>query len=134
MGERVQVKLATIFSYARARYKMAEHPAQWRDHLEHMLPRARDIAPVRHLSALPFTDAPEFLAELRHRKRKSVAKDVLELILYTLVRISTCTGAEWDEIIWQERKWSVPAERMKSRRKVRYPNDRFDIPLSDSAI
>ena len=134
MGRHVQIKLATVFSYARARYRMRENPAQWRDHLEHMLARPWDIAPVRHLSALPYPDAPDFLSELRLRRRKSVSKDALELILHTLARISMAVGAEWDEIIWEERKWAVPISRMKARRNVPYPNGRFEIPLSDSAI
>jgi integrase len=76
-----------------------------------------------HHAALPFVEAPAFMAELR--KRVSVSARALEFTILTAVRTGEAIGARWSEIKGKE--WVIPAERMKSDREHR-------VPLCDRAV
>jgi integrase len=73
--------------------------------------------------ALPYDDAPAFMAELR--SREGMAALALEFTILTAARTGEALGAKWDEI--SGRVWIVPASRMKMEREHR-------IPLSDAAL
>jgi integrase len=97
-------------------------------------PAARDLVKARlgkiqrtngHHDALPFADAPAFVADLR--KVDSVAARALEFTMLTAVRTSETTGALWDEIDLKHKLWIIPAERMKADREHR-------VPLSNRAV
>lgn len=133
MAERVRYVLSMVFDYARVRYKVPENPARWDDHLSVLFPRPDDVAPVQHYRALPFARAPELYARLRGRRM--FARNVATLLLLLApVRKSALIKAEWKEFDLVNRVWRVPAIRMKSHRKVKYPNDIFDMPLSETAV
>src|SRR5262249_15400110 len=78
-----------------------------------------------HHPALPFIDAPTFIAKLRDRD--SVSARCLEFTILTCARTGEAIGALWDEIDLKKRIWTIPAERMKADRDHR-------VPLSDRAI
>lgn len=50
-----------------------------------------------------------------------------KLLFLTLLRTSEAVEARWEEIDWDKKLWTVPAERMKMRRPHR-------IPLPDQAV
>jgi integrase len=80
---------------------------------------------VRHHPALPFTELPEFMAELRNRK--GVSARALEFAILTAARTSEVIGAKWSEIDLNEGVWTVPAERMKAGKE-------HQVPLSKRAM
>jgi len=51
----------------------------------------------------------------------------IKLLLATCTRISELTLAEWSEIDFEQREWTIPPERAKNRK-------RFVIPLTDAAL
>lgn len=98
-------------------HRSGENPARWRGHLDKLLPSPKKVRPVKHFPALPYADAPNFMAELR--KKDELAARALEFLILTASRTEMVTQAEWNEI--KEDIWTVPAERMKTRREHRVP-------------
>jgi integrase len=100
--------------------------ALWRGELEHRL--AKKPAP-RHFRALPYTEAPAFVAELRSRRRLpgggvNVPVFALEWLILTGTRTNETLGARWDEIDLDGKLgpiWTVPRERTKRFREHTVP-------------
>jgi integrase len=121
---RLRQRLESVFDYAKARqWHGGENPARWRGHLEHLLPRVRDVAPVKHPKALPFGAMADFMADLR--QVEGVIADCLEFIVLTAVRTSEAREATWDEIVGNV--WTIPKERTKRFRALR-------VALSPAAL
>jgi integrase len=74
----------------------------------------RHRKPSNH-RALPHTDAPAFVADLRTGKRSS-ARLALEWLILTATRSGETRLAAWDEIDEKGALWTIPASRMKARR------------------
>ena len=68
----------------------------------------------RH-KALAYRDAPAFMRKLR--ERKGIAPRALEFTIMTALRTSEVIGATWDEIDMETGIWTIPAERMKIKRR-----------------
>jgi integrase len=125
-ASRVRGRIEAILDWAKARgYRDGENPARWRGHLENLLPRKSKVRAVEHLSALPYAELADFMAELR--AQKGVAARALEFAVLTVARTGAVIGAQWSEISVAERLWTVPAARMKAGREHR-------VPLCDRAI
>jgi integrase len=122
-ASRIQNRIKLVLDYAIAGdYRGKDNPA------------ARNLVKARlgklnrgngHYEAMPYIDAPAFMAELR--ERDSVAARALEFTILTAVRTNETLGATWDEIDLKHRLWIIPAERMKADREHR-------VPLSDRAV
>ena len=80
---------------------------------------------VEHHTALPYSDMPAFMAELR--TRDAVGARALEFLALTAVRTSEALGARWDEI--SGNVWTIPASRMKSGREHRVPLSRRAVEI-----
>jgi integrase len=80
---------------------------------------------VRHHPALPFTELPAFMSDLR--ERDSVSARALEFTILTAARTSETIGAKWSEIDLDEAVWTVPADRMKAGKE-------HEVPLSKRAL
>jgi len=78
-----------------------------------------------HHPALPYSELPAFMTELR--KRDGIDARALELLILTAARTNEVLGATWDEFDLSKRLWTVPATRAKSAREHR-------VPLSDRAV
>jgi integrase len=73
------------------------------------------VAPVNHHDALPYAELPAFMKKLR--SQAGAAAQCLELTILTAARTGEATGAQWSEIDFEARTWTVPAERMKAGEK-----------------
>ncbi len=123
---RVRGRLESVLDWAAARgYRNGENPARWRGHLDKLLPARTKVAKVRHHPAMPYTELPSFMAELRDRS--SVSARALEFAILTAARTGEVIGAQWSEIDLGARIWTIPAERMKAGREHR-------VPLSERAV
>jgi integrase len=123
---RVRQRIEAVLDWATARkYRSGENPARLRGHLDKLLPKARKVAKVKHMAALPYVDVPAFLAELRQRPGQSAR--ALEFIVLTAARASEAVGASWGEIDLEAGVWTVPGDRMKAGRPHR-------VPLSGPAV
>ncbi len=125
-ANRVRSRIELVLDWAKARkYRSGENPARWRGHLDKLLAKPRNVAPVRHHPALPYAQAPQFLTDLR--ERNGLSPRALEFTILTACRVGEAVKAQWPEFDLEARVWTVPGARMKSKREHR-------VPLSDAAM
>jgi integrase len=125
-ASRVRGRIESVLGWATVRnYRSGDNPARWRGHLEHALPDKGELAKVNHHSALPYTEIPAFMAELR--TREGVAAKALEFTVLAAARTGEVIGAHWAEIDLAAKTWKVPASRMKGGRK-------HEVPLGARAL
>ena len=123
---RLRGRIESVLGWATTMgYRTGDNPAQWRAHLENLLPAKGKVRRVRHHPALPFADIAEFMSALRGQE--SITARALEFTILTAVRTGDALGARWSEINFSDRTWTIPAERMKAEREHR-------VPLSDAAL
>ena len=102
------------------------NPAKWKGALEHSsLPAPSKISKSQHLAALPVSDISLFWSKLK--KANGVGARTLQFLILTATRSWEARAAEWDEIDFHNRVWTVPAERMKTKKQ-------HTIPLTDEAL
>ena len=125
-AHRVRGRIESGLSWAKVRgYRSGENPAQWRNHLDHLLPAPSKVHKVEHHAALPYDEMPAFMRDLR--ERYGVAALALEFAILTATRTSETLNAAWTEFDLDNRLWTIPAERMKADREHR-------VPLCDRAV
>ena len=83
------------------------------------------INTVRHHPAMPYKILPTFYKLLV--QNTTLSSYALRLLILTVARTNEILGARRDEFDLQERRWVVPAHRMKANREHK-------VPLSDEAI
>lgn len=115
-ARRARAVAAQVFSYGRSVHICSRNPA--RDMADN--PYFKRPA-VKHFSAMPKELVPEFVALLARRGEKQILQPVtiagLLMALYTGLRDSSIRGSRWSEIDFDAGLWTVPADRMKSRRE-----------------
>lgn len=118
-ASRLRGRIERVLSAAKARgLRSGDNPAQWRGHLEEMLPPPKKLTRGHH-PALPYRDVPAFMDELR--ARVAPAARALEFLVLTAARSGEVRLATWREINLREGIWTIPATRMKARREHRVP-------------
>ncbi len=119
-ASRVRGRIEAVLSFAKARgWRQGENPAQWRGHLDHLLPSRGKVARVQHHAALPWSEVPGFMALLR--QQEGAAARALEFAILTAARTGEVLGMRWSEVDLQQAIWVVPADRMKAGREHRVP-------------
>ncbi len=83
---------------------------------------------------LAYITDPKELGELLHRIEENtsngiIIKTALQIMPYVFVRANELCRAEWQEIDFDKSLWTIPAERMKMRRKHTVPLSRQVISL-----
>jgi integrase len=125
-GSRLRGRLENILDFAKVRgYRSGENPARWRGHLAKLLPACSKIRQVKHHSALPYSELPDFLFALRGQN--SIAARALEFTILAAARTGESIGATWGEISSTDKVWTIPGKRMKGGKEHR-------APLSDRAL
>jgi integrase len=123
---RVRLRIERVLDAAKARgLRSGDNPAAWKNHLDHLLPKVRRIAPVVHHSALPYAEVAALMADLK--QRDDVEAAALQFTILCASRTGETLGATWDEIDLAGRIWTVLGRRMKTGNEHR-------VPLSNSAI
>ena len=82
---------------------------------------------VKNQPTISPTELPQFMQALSMANIELQTRCVIEWQLLTLTRPSEAVGARWDEINFNKKIWSIPAERMKMDRP-------HNIPLSPQAM
>jgi integrase len=125
-ASRVRGRIEAVLDWARARgYRDGDNPAQWRGHLDHLLPARAKVQKPKHHAALPYAEIGGFMAKLR--EDSGIPARALEFVILTAARLGEGIGATWDEVDLANRIWTVPASRMKMGKEHR-------VPLSSAAI
>ncbi|ENW81824.1 hypothetical protein F909_01508 [Acinetobacter sp. ANC 3929] len=76
---------------------------------------------VKNLASLSESEMPEFLRRIKTYPADAKTHHAIILIMLTGVRVSELLQARWDEFDLDERKWDIPAERMKNSLPHRVP-------------
>lgn len=122
---RVRNRLELVLDAAKARrLRTGENPAQWRGHLDKLLPRRR-LADRGNHAALPWQQLPSFMAALK--TCIDLSSIAVELTVLCALRTSEVLGGCWGEIDLADEIWTIPAARMKAGRPHR-------VPLSKAAL
>ncbi|WP_240206974.1 integrase domain-containing protein [Vibrio sp. CyArs1] len=74
-----------------------------------------------NMAALKPAELPELMRAIANASIKRTTRCLIEWQLHTITRPSEASGARWEEIDWDEKIWTIPAERMKKRREHRIP-------------
>ena len=126
-ASRLRGRIEAVLDAAKAKGHIGRNeanPAQWRGHLDKLLPRPSKLTRGHH-AAMPYADVPAFIAEIR--RREATAAYALEFCILTAARSSETMKARWQEIDLEAKIWALPAERMKAGREHR-------VPLSTRAV
>jgi len=130
-ASRVRGRIEKILDRAKAMgLRDGENPARWTGHLDQLLPRKSQVAPVEHFAALPYKQLPAFMAKLR--KRDGISARALEFTILNITRTANTIGAKWSQIDASEKTWTIPGELMKGKKGKRRPD--HVIPLSDRSL
>ena len=81
-----------------------------------------------HLKALQAKELPEFFSKLENIDSHDVVKLATKLVAHTFVRSKELRETQWDEIDFEQRLWTIPAERMKTNAADHL------IPMSDEVV
>lgn len=125
-ASRVRGRIEAILDAAKVRgLRNGENPALWRGHLALILPPKSKVRPVAHHPALPWKQAPAFMADAATRTGR--AWPLIRFAILTAARSGEVRMARWREFDLAERVWTIPGERMKAGREHR-------VPLTDAAV
>lgn len=107
-ASRFRGRIEQVLDAAKAQgHRMGENPARWRGHLDKLLAKRQKLTRGHH-PAMPYTEVPAFLSELRERQAGSVAALALEFAILTAARSGEVLGARWDEVDKAANVWTVP--------------------------
>lgn len=124
---RVRNRIELVLSWAAAQGYRPKgfNPAQWRGHLDQVLPKPSKVNQRTSFEAMPIEGMYAFMHQLAAVQGTSAR--CLEFTILTACRSGESRGAQWSEIDMSAATWSIPKERMKAGRPHR-------IPLSKAAI
>lgn len=125
-ASRVRGRIEAVLDYARVRgYRSGENPAQWKGHLDQILPAKGKVAKVEHLASLPYRELSAFWTRLQ--AQEGLGARGLEIAILTGCRSGEILGARWGEFDLAAKVWTIPAGRTKGGIEHR-------VPLSEPAL
>ncbi|MBK0400630.1 tyrosine-type recombinase/integrase [Limibaculum sp. M0105] len=120
-AKHIKQRLATIMDWARAAgHFEGVNPA---DGIERGLAKVAHRA--THHRAVPWADVPQVFAKLG--EAEGVAPLAVQFLILTAARSGEVRGMTWAEVDMDAGVWTIPPERMKTRREHR-------VPLSAEAL
>jgi integrase len=123
---RVRGRIEAVLAWATVSgYREGDNPARWGGNLDAVLPKPGKLKKVKHHAALPWQEINDFMMKLR--QRQGMADRCLEFTILTGLRSGEVRGAKWEEIDFNAKTWTVPAERMKMGKP-------HTVPLCEDAI
>lgn len=82
-----------------------------------------------HLPALSPQQLPELINQLNDANVSLIVRALIKFQLATLTRPAEASNATWDEMDLDNRIWTIPAERMKSRRAHQVPLTNYTVQI-----
>lgn len=116
-AKRTRQRIKRVLDWAKAAdYLEGENPAALDTGLDLLLPsRNKRTSPVKHHSALPYRDLPQFYAELT--SKTSVSARALAFTILTAARTNEIRQMRIEELDGTD--WVIPAKRMKAGKEHR---------------
>ena len=120
-ASRVRGRIESILDWATAHdLRSGDNPGRWTGHLEHLLAKSTpEQRAEKHHAAMPYADIPDFIKKLD--AQEGMARWALEFLILTATRTSEVINAEWSEIDFDRKLWTIPAIRMKAGKEHRVP-------------
>ncbi len=126
-ASRVRGRLENIFSYAVSDGLMEFNPALWRGNLDRELPPPGKVQKTEHHEAMSLEELQGKIDCFYPAINRT--RQVILFTILTASRVGESVPAKWDEIDWDNKVWSVPAEIRKDGKP--YPHR---VPLSTQAV
>ena len=117
-ARRVRQRIGAVMKWAVAQGLRQDNPAG--DAIAQALPRHNRVK--QHMRALPHGEVAGAIAAVRASNASVAVKLAFEFLVLTACRSGEVRLATWDEIDMDAREWTVPGERMKSKRPHRVPS------------
>jgi integrase len=114
-AKKIKQRMQSLFDWAyhAGHYSNANPVAA----IQRALPKvSRD---VKHFAAMPWQEVPAFYESAEHT--------IVKFLILTCVRSTECREAQWSEFDFENKVWTIPAERMKMGKEHR-------VPLTDEMI
>lgn len=124
-ASRVRNRIELVLDAAKVRkLRTGENVAAWRGHLELLLAKHKK-SDRRHHPALDWNQVSAFWRALN--QQNDASSQALQLTILTALRTKEVLEANWQEFDLKAAIWTIPAERMKTKREQR-------VPLSTAAL
>jgi len=118
-ARRILQRITTVLDYS--------HIVGWCPHEASLrtVPKGlpRQTIDERHYEAMDYSLVPDLMHELQTASA-TAGRDALMFTIYNAVRSGETRLAQWPEIDWQNRTWTIPAARMKMRKQHVVPLSR----------
>ena len=119
-----------LLGYCKVRgWREGDNPAAWAHNLEFLLTKAKPD--VRHHAAMPYADVPAFYARLREDAKSMLGGGSARCLAFLILcaqRSGEVRGAEWGELDYDARVWTVP--RLRTKKKL----IDYRVPLTDQML
>ena len=122
-ARRVRQRIGAVMKWAVAQGYREDNPAG--EAIGAALPK--NGTTKKHFQAVPHKHVAAALQKVKRSDAGLSTKLALQLLTLTACRSGEVRGAQWDELDLEARTWTVPAERMKSKRP-------HTVPLSEAAL
>jgi integrase len=130
-ANRIRGRIEKVLDRAKAlKLRSGENPARWIGHLDQLLPKKSQVAPVENHPALPYSQLPQFMADLR--QREGFGARALEFTILAVARTADTIGGKRTEIDQRENLWTVPKDRIKGKKGARKRD--HVVPLTSQAL
>lgn len=125
-ASRVKQRIHAVLGWAVANGFCVSNPV---DVVSHILPtQPSKKSRTEHQPAMAWADIPEFVSKyLQTENRYDISRKMLLLLILTACRSGEIRGMKWEEIDFDMKIWTIPADRMKAKVLHR-------IPLTHEAI
>jgi integrase len=112
-GRRTLGMWERVLNYAKAKgWRQGDNPCAWEACHEFRFARRR-AQDKGHHPAMDYAQLPQFMRDLRIRQDKGTWALALEFLILTCARTNEVLQAQWSEIDWDQRLWTLSADRMK---------------------
>ena len=129
-GRQVREHISVIMEWAIAENHRIDNPAG--KAITKSLPKQTQR--VKHHRALPFAAVGEAIGKVRATDAWPTTKLCLELLTLTAARSGEVRLADWSEIDWGSRTWTIPASRMKNGLEHRVSLSRQAVEVLRQAL
>lgn len=127
-ASRLRGRIEQVLNWAKVQgLRDGPNPARWRDHLDLLLPAPEKVSPVKHLAAVPLSEAKLIWQLICDTS--GMGAQALQLQILTAGRSGEARGARWSELDLEGAVWVIPKERMKAKREHRIPLPRQAVEL-----
>jgi integrase len=124
-ASRVRGRIEAVLAWAAAsEFRTGDNPARWKNHLDKLLPLVRKTNTVKRQPALPYSEIPTLMADLRERGGLSTL--ALQFALLTAVRSHDVRYAKRADIDLTAKLWTIPKFSKTGKEHL--------VPLSDAAL